>query len=233
MKSKKTFNSKEAKFTQELSIYNSGCLNNTFKYALRRCITSKKFFEGLDKQLPNQLLYNIEEKETYFLNSDRQLFKLKFEPVIMKKKKQTQTVEEYTQELKTAYLKDEIQNLAIPWSKFNVLNAARVSKNYDLSLLTSMFVDLLDLVKEKEITIQCGVGMMQLLSFHPQVYYKTVNFVRTSVIEVGGCEIKVELNFNLGKYDLIYNDVTLVGQNLVEKQEPEKAETKKKILGIF
>ena len=86
MKNKKTLNCKDVKFTKELSIYNPDCINNTFDYILRRCSTSKKFFELLDKQLPNQLLYNTEEKEAYFLNSDRELFKLKFKPIDEKRK---------------------------------------------------------------------------------------------------------------------------------------------------
>ncbi len=81
MKNKKSLNCKKAKFTHELSIYSPDCINNTFEYFLRRASTSKKFFDLLDKQLPNQLLYNTEEKEAYFLNSDKQLYKLKFEPI--------------------------------------------------------------------------------------------------------------------------------------------------------
>ena len=85
MKTKKILNCKDVKFTEELSIYNPDCLDNTFKYTLRRCSTTEKFFELLDNQLPNHVLYNTEKEQAYFLNSDRQLFKLKFEQVNTKK----------------------------------------------------------------------------------------------------------------------------------------------------
>ena len=108
MKNKKTLNCKEAKFTQELSIYNNECINNTFEYSLRRASTTKKFFDLLDEQLSNQLLYNTEEKEAYFLNSDRRLFKLKFEPIDIKNKPDI-LKEEETQRLLIQHLEDILE----------------------------------------------------------------------------------------------------------------------------
>ena len=108
MKKKKTLNCKEAKFTQELSIYNNECINNTFEYSLRRASTTKKFFDLLDEQLSNQLLYNTEEKEAYFLNSDRRLFKLKFEPIDIKNKPDI-LKEEETQRLLIQHLEDILE----------------------------------------------------------------------------------------------------------------------------
>lgn len=233
MKNKKTFNCKDVKLTQELHIYNSGCLNGEFKYALRRCNTSKKFFEDLDKQLPNQLLYNTEEKEAYFLNSDRQLFKLKFEPIIMKNKKKNQTTEEYLEELGKAYSKVEIQNLAVPWNSFYRPSEWVKYNRYDLCVLTDMFVSLLELVKKKQIKVRCGIGMMHLLTFSP-IYYSTESGVN---LKIGTCQIDLELDFDLAKYDLMYDDILLVGESVV-KNEPkevkiEEEKHKKKILGIF
>jgi hypothetical protein len=198
MKTKKTLNCKEAKFTQELSIYNNGCINNTFEYSLRRASTTKKFFDLLDEQLSNQLLYNTEEKEAYFLNSDRQLFKLKFEPIDIKNKPDI---------LK----EEEIQKLAIPWSSWNEGKYFL----YDVfnRLLTDMFIGLLDLIKEREIKIRCGVGMMELFCG-----YRRYNSYE-NVITIANCRIIPELDFNVGKHDLVYEGIVLIGESIVERED--------------
>ena len=36
-------------------------------------------------------------------------------------------------------------------------------------------------------------------------------------IEIAGCEIIPELDFNLGKHDLAYDNIILVGQNIKSK----------------
>ncbi len=233
MKNKKTLNCKDVKFTHELSIYNPDCLNNIFEYFLRRASTSKKFFDGLDKQLPNQLLYNTEEKEAYFLNSDRELFKLKFEPIIMKNKNKNQTTEEYLEELGKAYSKVEIQNLAVPWNNFYRPSEWLKYNRYDLCVLTDVFISLLDLVKKKQIKVRCGIAMMHLLTFSP-VYYSTKFGEK---LKIGTCEIDLELDFNLAKYDVMYDNILLVGESIIEEEPKEvkiEEETpKKKILGLF
>jgi hypothetical protein len=219
---KKTFNCKDVKFTCELSIYNTGCLNNAFKYALRRASNSKLFFDDLDKQLPNQLLYNVEEKEAYFLNSDRQLFKLKFEPINMKKK--------------TDALKElEIRKLAIPWNKFHNKNYnSYICSNFSLNEITNLFISLLDLVKKKQIKVRCGIAMMHRLTFSP-IYYSTKFGEK---LKLGTCEIDLELDFNLAKYDLMYDGILLVGESIVEEESKEvkieeELKPKKKLLGLF
>jgi hypothetical protein len=223
MKNKKTLNCKDVKFTKELSIYNPDCLNNTFEYTLRRCSTSKKFFELLDGQLPNQLLYNTEEKEAYFLNSDRQLFKLKFEPIDDKKK--TDTLKEI-----------EIQKLAIPWNKFYCLKDFRFSNGYCLSMLNRLFVDLLHIEKKEVIRVKCGIGMMQGLEG-----LSGFDSFRNK-IQISNCTIITELDFNVGKHDLVYNGIVLIGEDIVEKEEikkeikeikKEEPKPKKKFLGLF
>jgi hypothetical protein len=196
-------NCEEVKFTQELSIYNPDCLDNAFKYSLRRASTSKKFFELLDNQLPNQLLYNTEEQQAYFLNSDRVLYKLLFEPVPITK--------EYLKDsepLKTDYLKDQIKLLAIPWSSWNEGKYFLYGVFYEL--ITDMFIGLLDLVKEKEIKIRCGVGMMEL--FYRYSRYNSYE----NIITIANCKIVPELDFNLEKHELVYGDVVLVGKSVPE-----------------
>lgn len=106
-------------------------------------------------------------------------------------------------------LKMEIEELAIPWSSWN-------EGNYFLyldfnKLLTSMFVDLLNLLKEKEIKISCGVAMMDL--FHT---YSRYDF-SDNAITIASCKIIPELDFNLEKYDLAYDNIILVGQNIKSK----------------
>jgi hypothetical protein len=224
MKNKKTLNCKEAKFTQELSIYNNECINNTFKYSLRRASTTNKFFDLLDEQLSNQLLYNTEEKEAYFLNSDRRLFKLKFEPIDIKNKPDLSK-------------EDEIQKLAIPWNKFyDHKNGSYYHSTYNLCALTHLFVDLLQIEKKKQIKIQCGICIMHLLG-----YFGNFNQT-TNKIEIATCEIVPELDFNLGKHDLVYNGIVLIGESIVEKEDEtqrilnmieELSKPKKKFLGLF
>lgn len=112
-------------------------------------------------------------------------------------------------------LKMEIEELAIPWSSWN-------EGNYFLyldfnKLLTSMFVDLLNLLKEKEINISCGVAMMDL--FHT---YSRYDF-SDNVITIAGCKIIPDLDFNLGKYDLAYDNIILVGQNIKSKIDNTQA----------
>ena len=66
---------------------NPYCPDGKFEIVFRRNSNSIKFFEGIDKQFPNQILWNEEEQQAYFLNSDKQLYKILFEPVHMKKQK--------------------------------------------------------------------------------------------------------------------------------------------------
>ncbi len=232
MKKETTLNAKQAKFTHELKL-DDRVTSGGFGIFLRRCSTTKKFFELLSKQMPNQLLFNLEEQECYYLNQDRGFFKLKFEPVIMKNKKKNQTTEEYLEELKQAYLKEEIKQLAIPWEKFFRPNEWLSCNRYDLNLLIYMFIGLLDLVKQKQIKVRCGIAMMHLLTFSP-IYYSTKFGDK---LKLGTCEIDLELDFNLAKYDLMYDDVLLVGESVVEEEpkevKMEKEKPKKKFLGLF
>jgi hypothetical protein len=232
MKKQTTLNAKRVKFTHRLNLHNTG-----FGIFLRRCSTTKMFFELLNDQIPNQLLYNLEEKECYFLNEDCNLFKLKFEPIIMKNKKKDQTTEEYLKELEQAYLKEEIKKLAISWHEFHSPNARWANERYNLGLLTHMLIDLLHIVKQKQITLQCGIGMCHLFSFHPQTIYKTVGQSCACIINIGECEIKIELNFEQAKYDLKYNDILLVGESIIEKEQQEskikEEKSKKKFLEYF
>ena len=126
----------------------------------------------------------------------------------MKKK---QTLEEYKKKINKKVPQEEIKLLAIPWSKFFNEKANWDTYKYDLYLLTNMFIDLLNLVKEKEIKISCGVAMMQLLSYYTNYSHCTQK------IHIGGCEIIPELDFNLGKYDLAYDNIILVGQSIKSK----------------
>lgn len=227
MKKQTTLNANQVKFTHQLNLHNTG-----FDIFLRRCSTTKKFFKLLDDQIPNQLLYNLEEEECYFLNKECNLFKLKFEPVIMKNKKKNQTTEEYLEELKQAYQKQEIKELAIPWDKFHSKNYnSYVCSNFSLIEITNLFINLLDLVKEKQIKVRCGIAMMHLLTFSPN-YCETVS---GNKIKLGTCEIDSELDFGLAKYDLMYDDILLVGESVVEEEPKEvKIEKpRKKFWGLF
>lgn len=117
---------------------------------------------------------------------------------------------EKLKKLKKIHLKDKIRNLAIPWGKFHNTSPNLFDRTYDTKLLTPMFIDLLDLVKEKKIKVRCGVAMMQLLSYYTN--YSPC----TKEIHIGGCEIIAELDFNLSKYDMWYDDVILVGKDVPE-----------------
>jgi hypothetical protein len=120
----------------------------------------------------------------------------------MKKKNTTQI---YSKEK----LKMEIKELAIPWSSWNVNGYVNIiTFNH---LLTSMFLELLNLVKEKKIKISCGVIMMDFLDSYSR--YNSYS----KKIEIAGCEIIPELDFNLGKHDLAYDNIILVGQNIKSK----------------
>jgi len=97
-----------------------------------------------------------------------------------------------------------IEDLAITYNTYRDRLKWDSEKQYDkLSLLNSLFVDLLHLVKGKHIKIECGVAMMQILicdtKYNPH----------TKRIEIGTCEIIPELNFDLGKMELSYNGVIL------------------------
>jgi hypothetical protein len=237
MKKQNTLNANQVKFTHQLNLHNTG-----FDIFLRRCSTTKMFFELLDDQIPNQLLYNLEEEECYFLNKDCNLFKLKFEPVIMKNKKKNQTTEEYLEELKQAYLKEEIKELAIPWEKFFIKNYSpylpHATSNYSLIEITNLFINLLDLVKQKQIKVRCGIAMMHLLHFSSN-YYSTKFGDK---LKFGTCEIDLELDFELAKYDLMYDDILLVGESITEIEDETQRlsniienakKPKKKFLGLF
>jgi len=190
---------------------------SSYKVNLLQSNTTKTLQERIDEQIPNQFIWCEEEKETYYYNEKRQLFKLKFEPIMTKKNKQkNQTTEKYMEDLKNAYLKKEIEDLAIPWSKFHSKGGTLFTSFYDLNLLTPMFIDLLDLVREKKTKITCGVGMMHLLTYYAN-YDPSLK-----KIFIGGCEITPELDFNACKYDLVYDNVVLVGKNICGKDVVEE-----------
>lgn len=208
----KPFNCKEAKFGKIVVMPNPYCPDGKFEIVFRRNSNSIKFFEGIDKQFPNQILWNEEEQQAYFLNSDKQLYKILFEPFIMKKKNTTQTYDDIVLKEK---LKMEIKELAIPWDSWNVNGyAAFDTFNH---LLTSMFFELLSLVKEKKIKISCGVVMMDFLNS----YSRYNSYIKK--IEIAGCEIIPELDFNIGKYELAYDNIILVGQNIKSKIDNTQA----------
>ena len=125
----------------------------------------------------------------------------------MKKK---QTLEDYKKKINKKVPQEEIKLLAIPWSKFFNEKANWDTYKYDLYLLTNMFIDLLNLVKEKEIKISCGVAMMEL--FHA---YSRYDF-SDNTIKIASCKIIPELDFDLGKHELVYNGVILVGKSVSE-----------------
>ena len=209
------FSCKEAKFGKIIVMPNPYCSNQKFNIIFSRASTSSKFFENIENRIPNQILWNEEEQQAYFLNSDKQLYKILFEPFIMKKKNTTQTYDDIVWEekrniLEKIHLKDKIRNIAIPWSKFHNPSPNLFDRTYDTKLLTPMLIDLLDLVKENKIKVRCGVAMMQLLS-----YYTNYSLCAQK-IHMGGCEIATELDFNLAKYDMWYDDVILVGKGVPE-----------------
>jgi hypothetical protein len=124
----------------------------------------------------------------------------------MKKKNTTQI---YIDIVSKEKLKMEIKELAIPWSSWSVNGYVNIiTFNH---LLTSMFLELLNLVKEKKIKISCGVIMMDFLDSYSR--YNSYS----KKIEIAGCEIIPELDFNLGKHDLAYDNIILVGQNIKSK----------------
>ena len=124
----------------------------------------------------------------------------------MKKKNTTQT---YSDIVLKEKLKMEIKELAIPWSSWNV-NGYVTFGTFN-HLLNSMFLELLNLVKEKKIKISCGVVMMEFLTS----YSRYNSYIKK--IEIAGCEIIPELDFNMGKHDLAYDNIILVGQNIKSK----------------
>lgn len=142
------FNCKEAKFGKIIVMPNPYCSNQKFNIIFSRASTSSKFFENIENRIPNQILWNEEEQQAYFLNSDKQLYKILFEPVPMEKQKTNQTTEEYMNSLKKSYLKQEIKNIAIPWSKFHNPSPNLFDRTYDTKLLTPMLIDLLDSIIE-------------------------------------------------------------------------------------
>ena len=89
---------------------------------------------------------------------------------------------------------------------------------YDTTVLGHLLVDLLYTVKLEKIEIQCGIGMMSILDG-----YAKYDFIRKN-IEIGDCVVKVKQNLNIGKFDLVYNDILLIGESI---EEPVKETNKK------
>ena len=146
----------------------------------------------MEKQRPNQIVWNEEEQQAYFLNPDKQLYKILFEPIDMKTMKKT-------------YIKRDIEDLAITRNNFccEEFNNRRI---FNTHLLKPLFIDLLDLVKEKKIKVKCGVGMMQIIN---ETFVMVDSESRS--YEIASCEFIPELDFNLPKFDMWYEDVCLVG----------------------
>lgn len=200
----KYLNSKQAGLKREINC-------SRYKVNLLQSNTIKTLHERIDEQIPNQFIWCEQEREVYYYNEDKHLFKLKFEPIMTKKNKQkNQTTEEYMESLEKAYLKKEIETLAVPWNSFYSVNKNLFNSVYDTNLLTPLFLNLLFLVKKKQIKVRCGITIMHLLTFYPQYNLVTKN------IEIGNCEIVPELDFEIGKFDIVYDNILLVGQAIPE-----------------
>jgi hypothetical protein len=197
------FNCNEAKFGKIVVMPNPYCPDGKFEIVFRRNSTSEKFFESIDKQFPNQILWNEEEQQAYFLNSDKQLYKILFESFIMN-----------TEKLEEIRLRKEIENIAIPWSKFRV-DGCHYRNILNVHLLKPLFIDLLGLVKERMIIVRCGVGMMQIINEN----FNIIN--REGWYSFAGCEIIAELDFNIAKFDMVYDDICIVGKGVLEKETPD------------
>jgi hypothetical protein len=204
----KYLNSKQAGLKREIN-----CAS--YKVNLLKSNTIKSLHERIDEQIPNQFIWCEEEKETYFYNEKRQLFKFKFEPIMKKNTKQT--TEEYLESLDEAYLKKEIEALAVPWNKFCYITKWS-DMCYDTTVLGHLLVDLLYTVKLEKIEIQCGIGIMSILDG-----YAKYDFIK-KFIQIGNCIIRVKQNLNIGKFDLVYNDILLIGESI---EEPVKEAVKK------
>lgn len=185
-------NCKEAKFGKIITMSNPHSISGKFDVIFRRADASKTFFNGIENQISNQILWNEEEQQAYFLNPDKQLYKILFEPIDMKSVNKT-------------YIKRDIENLAITRNNFccEEFNNRRI---FNTHLLKPLFIDLLDLVKEKKIKVKCGVGMMQIIN---ETFVMVDSTPRT--YEIASCEFIPELDFNLPKFDMWYEDVCLVG----------------------
>lgn len=190
MKKTTLFNCKEVKFGKTITISNPYGPDGKFDVILRRASTSNKFFEGLGNQIPNQIIWNEEEQQAYFFNPDKQLYKILFEPITMKKTKTTE------KQLEETYIKNEIKNLKIQWREFESRNFR--AEFYDLC------IDLLDILQKEKITIQCGIAAMDYLR-----YLRNYNPTK-NVLEFGGCEITPKLNFKLHKNSVTFDDNLLV-----------------------
>lgn len=211
----KYLNSKQVSLKREIK-----CAN--YSVLLRQANTTKVLHRGIDNQIPNQFIWCEEEKETYYYNEKRQLFKLKFEPIMKKNTKQT--TEEYLESLNEAYLKKEIEALAVPWNKFCYITKWS-DMCYDTTVLGHLLVDLLYTVKLEKIEIQCGIGIMSILDG-----YAKYDFIRKN-IEIGDCVVKVKQNLNIGKFDLVYNDILLIGES-IEEPVKEKCEVNKALKNL-
>lgn len=208
------FNCKEAKFGKIIEIENPYNSTGKFDFIFRRASTSERFFDCIENQRSNQILWNEEEQQAYFLNSDRQLYKMVFEPIYMKKKNIEQTTEEYMEALKKGYMRQEIKDLAIPWSKFYYKSHFEDKLEFKQYLLEPLFINLLAVVQQKKIKISCGVGMVALIERY--FYVEPI----TRAFKVGSCEIVLELDFDLPKYDIEYDDIRILGIGV--PQEPVK-----------
>lgn len=76
---------KESKFGKSITIYDQPTtLKGKFDILFKRAATSKDFWEKIENQRENQIVFNEEEQQAYFINADKELFKLLFEPVNIK-----------------------------------------------------------------------------------------------------------------------------------------------------
>lgn len=210
----KYFNCKQAGLKRVLQ-----CGDGNLKLLLRQANTIKSLHEGIDEQIPNQIIWCEQEKEAYYYNENGHLFKFKFEPIMKKNTKQkNQTTEEYMESLEEAYLKKEIEALAVYWNRFcSVSNWSTRVYDYNTAVLGHLLVDLLYTVKLEKIEIQCGIGMMSILEGYPK--YHPIK----KIIEIGDCIIRAKQNLDIGKFDLVYNDILLIGESI---EEPVKEAVK-------
>jgi hypothetical protein len=107
--------------------------------------------------------------------------------------------------------KEQIEKIAINWNDIEKPDDIKWSPRYVEYTLKNLFLELLQIEKQRELTVKTGLRMRNYLE---QFSNYGFSFDREkSSFDIAGCKINLELDFNTPTWGMEYNGIQLVKYN--------------------
>jgi chromosome condensin MukBEF complex kleisin-like MukF subunit len=103
---------------------------------------------------------------------------------------------------------EQIEKIAIDWKDLEKPEDIKWSPRYVEYKLKNLFLELLEIEKQRELTVKTGLRMRNYLE---QFSNYSFSFDREKIfLDIAGCKINLELDFNTPTWGIEYNSIQLV-----------------------